>query len=51
MQIIVALRVNAIPSIQQKKKKKKNAIPSKKTLQKERHKQGRGHPLSVRLKN
>ena len=50
MQIIVALRVNAIPSIQQKKKKK-NAIPSKKTLQKEKHKQGRGHPLFVRLKN
>ena len=49
MQIIVALRVNAIPSIQQKKKK--NAIPSKKTLQKEKHKQGRGHPLFVRLKN
>ena len=33
------------------KKKKKNAIPSKKTLQKEKHKQGRGHPLFVRLKN
>ena len=48
MQIIVALRVNAIPSIQQKKK---IAIPSKKTLQKEKHKQGRGHPLFVRLKN
>ena len=37
MQIIVALRVNA--------------IPSKKTPQKEKHKQRRGHPLFVRLKN